>query len=131
MARNRLLFDIIGTIIGLGLTGLMAYLSSNQTDQSAIIFSVIGVLGGALFLGFLCYKNDGIKIAAIMVGLIVIGSIIIGVIMIVGAGGFIEAFAQDLISAIIGPILGIIIIILGIIMIVGSIIIGGIFIGFP
>lgn len=130
MARNRFLFDLIGVVVGFGLTGLMVYFSSGQADQTAIIFSVVGLLGGALLLGFFCYKNDGIKIAAIMIGLIVLGSIIVGVLMIVGAGGFIEAFAQDIITAIIGPILGIIIIILGIIMIVGSIVIGGIFIGF-
>ncbi|MBY9000619.1 MAG: zinc ribbon domain-containing protein [Candidatus Heimdallarchaeota archaeon] len=131
MARNRFLFDILGIILGFGATGLLIFLTNSQTGTAAITLSAVGVLGGALILGFFCYKNDGVKIAAILWGIIIIGCIALGVILITsGASGFLEAFVQDVLTAIIGPIFAIILIVMAIILMVGSVLIGGLFIAF-
>ncbi len=129
MARNRLLFDLLGTVIGFGTTGLLIFFSSIQTNETAIILSIFGLLGGALLLGFFSYRNDGVKIAAIFWGIIIVGSIILGVILIIGASTFLEGFVEDILTALIGPIFAVILIVLAIVFMVGSVVIGGIFIG--
>jgi hypothetical protein len=130
MARNRLLFDLLGIILGFGTTGLLLFFSSNQIDETAIFLSIVGLLGGALLLGFFSYRNDGVKIAAILWGILIVGSIILGVILIVGASTFLEGFVDDILTALLGPIFAVILIVLAIMFMVGSVIIGGLFIGF-
>jgi len=130
MARNRFLFDLLGIILGFGTAGLLTFLTRSQSGGATITLSVAGILGGAIILGFFCYKNDGIKIAAILWGIMIIGSIILGVLLIVGSASFLEGFVEDILTAIIGPIFAVILIVMGIILIVGSIVIAVLFIGF-
>ncbi|MCK5408640.1 MAG: hypothetical protein KAJ30_00115, partial [Candidatus Heimdallarchaeota archaeon] len=65
MARNRFLFDFIG-IIALFASTIPAFLFANADSAGSFGVWGGGVFGGALLLGFFAYKNDGVKIAAII-----------------------------------------------------------------
>lgn len=128
MGRNRFLSNLIALIVG----GAIIYPIVNFIDitsRGGTISANVGtfLLGGFL-LGLIAYKNDGIKIAAIISLTIFILATILGVIMIVSGGGAIEDFSKDVVEQIFGSVLGFTIIIIGIILIVGFAISAGLFI---
>lgn len=127
MARNRFLFDLIGIIAYFGCT-IPMFLFSNTENAGAFFSWGGGVFGGALLLGFFAFKNDGIKITAIISGLVALGGIVVGVLMIVGAATLFDS-ASDIGELIGSLILGPLAIIIGIILIIAVIIVGGISIG--
>lgn len=78
MPRNRLLFNSLATFIGLGLTIVLMF--AIQADSSADSpLAISGFLGGAFILGFLAYKNDGIKISLIISIVVAVIGIILGI----------------------------------------------------
>jgi hypothetical protein len=127
MARNRFLFDVIG-IISFFASTIPVFLFANTENASVFFGWGGGIFGGALLLGFFAFKNDGIKITAIIAGLIALGGIIIGVLMIVGAATIFDS-TSDLGELIGSLILGPLFLIIGIILIIAVIIVGGISIG--
>ncbi len=127
MARNRFLFNLIGIIVYFGST-IPVFLFARTDGLGAIGIWGVGVFGGALLLGFFAYKNDGVKIAAIIAGLIALAGIVIGVLMIVGGAAFIDSI-NDVGELIFGIVLGPVLIVLGIIFLVVVVIVGAISVG--
>lgn len=127
MARNRFLFDFIGIIAFFGCS--IPMLLFGNTESGSVFFGWGGgIFGGALLLGFLAYKNDGIKITAIISGLVALAGIIIGVLMIVGVATIFDS-SSDLGELIASLILGPLVLIIGIVLIIAVIVVGGISIG--
>lgn len=127
MARNRFLFDLIGIIAFFGST-IPVFLFSRTDGYGAAVIWGAGLFGGALLLGFLAYKNDGVKIAAIMAGLIALAGIVIGVLMIIGGAAVIDSI-NSMGELIFGVVFGPVLIVLGIIFLIAVIVVGGISIG--
>ncbi|MHA1202291.1 MAG: zinc-ribbon domain-containing protein [Candidatus Heimdallarchaeaceae archaeon] len=127
MARNRFLFDLIGIIAYFG-SIIPVFLFSNTENAGTFFSWGGGVFGGALLLGFFAFKNDGIKITAIISGLVALGGIVVGVLMIAGAATIFDS-TSDLGELIGGLILGPVVIVIGIVLIIAVIIVGGISIG--
>ncbi|MCG3225686.1 MAG: hypothetical protein H7645_02100 [Candidatus Heimdallarchaeota archaeon] len=126
MARSRVLFDLIGVVVGVA----VAYLTTYFTDVSGYGNTAItagGFLVGGLVLGFFAYKNDGVKIAGIICGLTIVLGLIVGIIMITG-GGAILGTIDNLLEAVIGPVLGVVSIILGVIIMIAVVIAGALFV---
>ena len=128
MARNRFLFDFLGVVLGLGIMIPMAIFLQTDSAGSLGFVALAVVLGGGV-LGFLGYRNDGVKIAGIISGLIALFGIIIGVLMFTLGEDFANAIAQDIFSAFIGVIGGLVIIVVGIIFIVAMIVSSILFVG--
>ncbi len=128
MPRSRFLFDLIGVGLGVAAAYLIGFFIQPVKTGGSIALTVGGILAGGLILGFFAYKNDGVKIAGIIFALIAVGGVVIGVLMFSFGEGFLEAFSDNVISAIIGATLAPVFIIIAIIMIVGGFIIGGLFI---
>lgn len=127
MTRNRFLFDLIGVGLGVATAYLIGFFIQPVGTGGSIVVTVGGILAGGGILGFFAYKNDGVKIAGIIFALIAVGGVVIGVLMFSLGEGFLEAFSDNVISAIIGATLTPVFIIIAIIMIVGGFIIGGLF----
>ena len=128
MPRNRFAFDLLGLILGLGTSYLLGFYLQLGGTGGSIAISVGGFLLGGFILGFFAYKNDGVKIAGIIFGLVAIVGIVFGVIMFAGVGGIFEAFAENIITAVIGSVLAPVFLVIAIMLIVGGIIIGGLFV---
>ena len=128
MARNRFLFDLLGTVIGLGILVPLAIFPNTGDNYGSLGFTALGtVIGG---LAFLAYKNDGVKISAIISALITIFGIIVGVLMFTLGNTVFEAFSENIFTLFVGFAAGIGIIIIGIIFIVVMIVSSLLFIGF-
>ena len=128
MARNRFLFDLLGTIVGLGIMIPMT-IFLNTGDFGTIGFTALGVVLGGGVLGFLAYRNDGVKIAGTISGLIALFGIIIGVLMFTLGEEFAEAITENVLTAFIGGIGAILIWVIAIIFIVAMIVASIIFAG--
>ena len=126
MARNRVLFDLIGIAAGIAVAFLVSYFTDVSGYGNAAI-TAGGFLVGGFALGFFGFKNDGIKIAGIICGLTIVLGLILGVIMITG-GGAVLGSIDNLIEAVIGPVLGVVTIILGIIFMIALAIAGALFV---
>lgn len=127
MARNRFLSNLVALIVSLAITYPLVHFIDNITRGGTISVNAGAFLFGGFMLGLLAYKNDGIKIAAVISIVIFILATIVGVMMIVG-GGAIGDFSKNVVEQIFGPILGLTFIIIGIILIVGFAISAGLFI---
>ncbi len=128
MGRNRFLSNLVALIVSLAITYPIVHFIDNVTRGGTISVNAGAFLFGGFILGLIAYKNDGIKIAAIISITIFILATIVGVMMIVAGGGTIGDFSQDVVEQIFGPILGLTFIIIGIILIVGFAIAAGLFI---
>ncbi|MHA1223156.1 MAG: hypothetical protein ACTSP3_07850 [Candidatus Heimdallarchaeaceae archaeon] len=127
MTRNRLLFDFLGLIVAFAVAvPIIIFIKPN--GLSGIAVTAGGILAGGFLLGFISFKNDGVKISAILCGLIALTGIVFGILMITG-GQSIMGSIDNFVEAIVGPVIGITIIILGIIFMVALIVIGGLLIG--
>jgi len=129
MPRNRFLFDLLGLVLGVATAFLIGFFIPTSATGSSIIITVGGILAGGIILGFFAYRNDGVKIAGVFCGIIAFAGILFGVLMITGVGGFLEAFSENVITALVGTALAPVFIIIAIMLIVGSIIVGLIFVG--
>ena len=129
MPRNRILFDLLGVVLGVAVAFLIGFFIQTDATGTSVVVTVGGILAGGLILGFFAYRNDGVKIAGIICGLIAAVGIIFGIIMITGAGDFLTVFAEDIFSAILGTVLAPVFIIIAIMLIVGSVIVGLVFVG--
>ncbi|MHA1200651.1 MAG: hypothetical protein ACTSQF_15135, partial [Candidatus Heimdallarchaeaceae archaeon] len=127
MARNRFLFDLLGTVAGLGIMIPMA-IFLDTGDYGTIGFTSLGVVLGGLVLGFLGYKSDGVKIAGVISGLLALFGIIIGVLMFALGEEFAEAIADNIFTALIGGVGAILLVVVGIIFIVALIVAALIFV---
>ncbi len=130
MARNRFLFDLLGVVAGLGILVPLAIFPNTGDNYGGLGFTALGAVIGGMVLGFLAYKNDGVKISAIISALITIFGIIIGVIMFAAGNTVAEAFSENIFTLFVGFAAGIGIILIGIIFIVVMIVSSLLFIGF-
>ncbi|MCE7741525.1 MAG: hypothetical protein GOP50_03615 [Candidatus Heimdallarchaeota archaeon] len=128
MARNRLLFDLLGTVAGLGIMIPMA-IFLNTGNYGTLGFTTGGVILGGLVLGFLAYKSDGVKIAGAISGLMALFGIVVGVIMFAAGETFAQDLADDIFGALIGGVGAILLVVIGIIFIVVMIVASLIFVG--
>ncbi len=128
MSRNRFLSNLVALIVSLAITYPMVHFIDNITRGGTISVNAGAFLFGGFILGLLAYKNDGIKIAAIISITVFILATIVGVIMIVSGGGVIGDFSQDVVEQIFGSVLGLTIIVIGIVLIIGFAIAAGLFI---
>ena len=129
MPRNRFLFDLLGVVLGVAVAYLIGFFIQTSATGASIIITVGGILAGGVILGFFAYRNDGVKIAGIICGLIAVVGILFGVLMITGAGDFLTAFSENVITALVGAALAPVFIIIAIMLIVGSVIVGLVFVG--
>ncbi len=118
MARNRLLFDILGIAAGVAIAVPIALFVNLGGDYGDIGISAGSFLIGGFVLGFLAYKNDGIKIAGALSGILIILGIIGGVLIFTIGETLAETMSENLLGALIGIPLGVGFIVVGIIMIV-------------
>ncbi|MHA1953338.1 MAG: hypothetical protein ACW96U_05285, partial [Candidatus Heimdallarchaeaceae archaeon] len=128
MARNRVIFDLLGLILGGAVAYLVGFFIAPGGTGGSISLTVGGILGGGAILGFFAFKNDGVKIAAIMGGIVAVLGIIAGITLLTGAAGIFGDLGANLITAIVGPVLSVVGIVIGIIIMVAGVVIGVIFI---
>ncbi|MHA1687602.1 MAG: zinc-ribbon domain-containing protein [Candidatus Heimdallarchaeaceae archaeon] len=121
MVRNRTFWDIFALIAAIGSFAGFYYLSSVLASQSSTItMFLVAIAVSGLVLGFFAYKNDGIKMAAIISALVIAGGIIFGIVVISSGSQIISDLANqgNIFGAILGPLVGLTIIIGGIILMV-------------
>jgi hypothetical protein len=128
MARNRFLFDLLGLVLGGAVAYLVGFFITPGGTGGSTAVTVGGLLAGGAILGFFAFKNDGVKIAAILGGIVSLFGIIVGIVMITGSAGVFGDLGNDLLTLIVGPALTIVGIVVGIILMVAGVVIGLIFI---
>jgi hypothetical protein len=130
MARSRFLFDLLGTVVGLGILIPLAIFPNTGENYAGLGFTALGTVIGGLALGFIAYKKDGVKIAGAFAGLIAIFGIVVGVIMFAAGETVAKVFAENIFTLFVGFAGAIAMIIIGIIFIVVMIISSLLFVGF-
>jgi len=128
MSRNRFLSNLVALIVSLAITYPIVHFIDNITRGGTISVNAGAFLFGGFILGLLAYKNDGIKIAAVISITVFILATIVGVMMIAGGGGAIVDFSKNVVEQIFGSVLGLTFIIIGIVLIAGFAISAGLFI---
>ena len=130
MARNRLLFNFLATISGLAILIAPIFIFRNIDNAGVFgLFATEVVIGGAI-LGFLGYKNDGLKIAGAISGIIAIFGIVFGIlIMTKGAEIVPYIFPANIAGVILGIIGAVVTIVFGFLFIIALIIAAALFVG--
>ncbi len=128
MPRNRFLFDLLGIGLGVAVAYLVGFFIQPPGTGGSIVLTVGGILAGGAILGFFAYKNDGVKIAGIIFALIAVAGVVVGVLMFSLGEEVMEAFSQDIFTALAGAALAPVFFIIAIIMIIGGFIVGGLFV---
>ena len=128
MPRNRFLFDLLGIGLGVAAAYLVGFFIQPVGTGGSIALTVGGILAGGAILGFFSYKNDGVKIAGILFAVIAVGGIVIGILMFSLGEEVMQAFSDNILTALVGAALAPVFFIVAIIVIVGGFIIGGLFI---
>jgi len=121
MKRNRILSNIIAVLGAIAIAAIIALFATSDTITGILVGTVVG----GFFLGFIGYRYDGVKIAAIIAFIGTVLGIILGVTILKGGGKFLAGTNSTLVTLGVALGLALSIVIIGVILIVLSII-GGI-----
>jgi len=124
MARNRLLWNFIATIAGLGIMVPTSILVNTGNAGTLGVIAAAVFIGGGV-LGFLGYKKDGLKIGGAISGVLLILGIVLGVLIMSGVDvvNFVPENIGELIAGALLSIIAVIVLILvGLIVIAGFIV---------
>ncbi len=88
MARNRKLVNILGFVLGIGIAAVLMFVLGPLNASIDAPLKISGFLVGGFIVGFVGYKNDGIKISTFFSMALGVLGIILGVLITTGALAF-------------------------------------------